>query len=210
MRTEGLTAQWMSPRQRVFLTAQWTLPIAAVRSTFCLPPPCLGDPALHSGNRPPFISTLEHPLLCPKRQPSAVSTMLDAPHPVHTCLYSLHTCLGSLHTPPLPPPSASSPRCMLHVVLTLILTSSTLPVPQSIISTMDGWVRSMSFGCSDSPGDPGVFYAVKRLCEGREELQPPKWGPWCCLWYADDGRAADSGPLNRSEQQALLPPSSCM
>ena len=60
------------------------------------------------------------------------------------------------------------------------LTPSTLTVPQSIISTMDGWVRSMSFGCSDSPGDPGVFYAVKRLWEEEDggegrELHPTKW-----------------------------------
>ncbi|GAX81159.1 hypothetical protein CEUSTIGMA_g8592.t1 [Chlamydomonas eustigma] len=31
---------------------------------------------------------------------------------------------------------------------------------QSTIATLDGWVRSMSYGNSGSPGDHGVFYAV--------------------------------------------------
>ncbi len=29
-----------------------------------------------------------------------------------------------------------------------------------MVATLDGWVRSMSFGCTDSPGDKGAFYAV--------------------------------------------------
>ena len=93
------------------------------------------------------------------------------------------------------------------------LTPSTLTVPQSIISTMDGWVRSMSFGCSDSPGDPGVFYAVKRLWEEEEGVEgagvtPHQTVLWCCLCSKIMGTEALSALSEQVERQAPPIPSS--
>ena len=52
----------------------------------------------------------------------------------------------SVHTHIRPHPHTSTPMFIFQ---------------QAVVATLDGWVRSMSFGRTDSPGDNGVFYAVR-------------------------------------------------